>query len=70
MTTMSPPISPLPSETRPRAETAMSFNSQRSRRSSSSAARKLELTESHQEKKRLNTKADPSKAITEATPGG
>jgi hypothetical protein len=67
MTTMSPPISPQPSETRPRAATAMSFSSQRSRRSNSSA-NKLELTESSKDKKRLNTKADPSRAMNEATP--
>ncbi|EXJ56671.1 hypothetical protein A1O7_07015 [Cladophialophora yegresii CBS 114405] len=65
---MSPPISPQPSEVRPRAQTAMSHSSQRSRRSNSSANNKLELTETHKEKKRLNTKADPSRAITEATP--
>ncbi|OAP63605.1 hypothetical protein AYL99_02832 [Fonsecaea erecta] len=64
---MSPPISPQPSETRPRAGTAMSFSSQRSRRSNSSAG-KIDLTETSRDKKRLNTKADPSKAITEATP--
>ncbi|KIW83476.1 hypothetical protein AYO21_04796 [Fonsecaea monophora] len=64
---MSPPISPQPSETRPRAGTAMSFSSQRSRRSNSSTG-KIDLTETSRDKKRLNTKADPSKAITEATP--
>ncbi|KAJ9615431.1 hypothetical protein H2200_001506 [Cladophialophora chaetospira] len=67
MATMSPPISPEPSETRPRAGTAMSHNSTRSRRSNSSAS-KFELTETHKDKKRLNTKADPSRAINEATP--
>ncbi|EXJ74107.1 uncharacterized protein A1O5_02401 [Cladophialophora psammophila CBS 110553] len=61
------PISPQPSETRPRAGTAMSFSSQRSRRSNSSTG-KIDLTETSRDKKRLNTKADPSKAITEATP--
>ncbi|OAL25090.1 hypothetical protein AYO22_04967 [Fonsecaea multimorphosa] len=64
---MSPPISPQPSETRPRAGTAMSFSSQRSRRSNSSTG-KIDLTETSRDKKRLNTKADPSRAITEATP--
>ena len=72
MTTMSPPISPEPYDGhghgRPRAGTAMSHNSQRSRRSSSSA-NKLEHTESTNDKKRLHTKADPSKALNEATPG-
>ena len=68
MTTISPPISPQPVETRPRAGTAMSSNSTRSRRSNSSAS-KLNSNETSGEKKRLNTKADPTQAITEATPG-
>lgn len=62
------PISPQPQDTRPRAQTSVSYTSQRSRRSSSSG-HKLELTESAKDKKRLNTKADPSKALNEATPG-
>ncbi|KEF59846.1 uncharacterized protein A1O9_04694 [Exophiala aquamarina CBS 119918] len=61
------PISPQPQETRPRAQTSVSYTSQRSRRSSSSGHR-LELTESAKDKKRLNTKADPSRALNEATP--
>lgn len=67
MTTMSP-ISPQPQDTRPRAQTAVSYTSHRSRRSSGSSHR-IELTESAKDKKRLNTKADPSKALNEATPG-
>lgn len=66
MTTMSP-ISPQPQDTRPRAQTNASYTSHRSRRSSGSGHR-IELTESAQDKKRLNTKADPSKALNEATP--
>ncbi|EXJ88257.1 hypothetical protein A1O1_05187 [Capronia coronata CBS 617.96] len=66
---MSPPTSPLPlpETTRQRAATAMSFSSHHSRRSSASANR-LELTETAKDKRRLNTKADPSKALNEATP--
>jgi len=67
MTTMSPPISPESHDTRPRAGTAMSHSSQRSRRSSISTS-KLDHTEHAKDKKRLNTKADPSKALNEATP--
>jgi hypothetical protein len=47
---------------------ALSDHSKRSRRSSSSGA-KLDLTETHGEKKYLHTKADPSKALNEAQPG-
>lgn len=47
---------------------ALSNHSKRSRRSSSSGA-KLDLTETHGEKKYLQTKADPSKALNEAQPG-
>lgn len=64
MTTMSQ-ASP---ETRPRAHTSMSFSSQRTHKSSASG-HKLELTESEKDKKRLHTKADPSRALSEATPG-
>ncbi|RVX74368.1 hypothetical protein B0A52_01493 [Exophiala mesophila] len=69
MTTTSPPISPQPHglEPRPGAQTSMSYTSNRSRRSSASG-HKLELTESHKDKKRLHTKADPSRALNEATP--
>ncbi len=68
MTTMSPPVSPEPSDAHPRAGTSMSYTSHRSRRSNSSASRP-ELTEFSKDKKRLNTKADPTQAINEATPG-
>ncbi|KAJ9641151.1 hypothetical protein H2204_002829 [Knufia peltigerae] len=54
-------------ETRPRAHTSMSFSSQRTHKSSASG-HKLELTESEKDKKRLHTKADPSRALSEATP--
>ncbi|KAI1626855.1 hypothetical protein EDD37DRAFT_235782 [Exophiala viscosa] len=67
MTTLSPPTTAMGNETRPRAHTAMSHNSVRSHRSSFSA-NKSELSESHKDKKRLHTKADPSKALNEATP--
>jgi hypothetical protein len=75
MATLSPPLSASaeysPSGnawTRPRAVSALSNGSKRSRRSSSSGA-KLDLTETHGEKKYLHTKADPSKALNEAQPG-
>lgn len=55
-------------ETRPRPKSVLSFESKRSRRSSGSNP-KLELTESHKDKKRLYTKADPSLAMNEAQPG-
>ncbi|ERF68580.1 hypothetical protein EPUS_04678 [Endocarpon pusillum Z07020] len=54
-------------ETRPRPKSVLSFESKRSRRSSGSSP-KLELTESHKDKKRLYTKADPSMAMNEAQP--
>jgi hypothetical protein len=75
MATLSPPLSPSaefsPSgvnSSRPRAVSALSNHSKRSRRSNSSGA-KLDLTETHAEKKYLHTKADPSKALNEAQPG-
>ena len=75
MTTLSPPLSPSadysPSggpSSRPRAVSMLSNHSRKSRRSSSSGA-KLDLTETHADKKYLHTKADPSKAINEAQPG-
>jgi hypothetical protein len=69
MTSLSPPFSP-PNEvgSRPRAFSALSNDSKRSRRSSGSGT-KLDLTETSKDKKRLNTKADPSKALNEAQPG-
>lgn len=78
MTTLPLPTSPgrdiyndhhtqMRSDNRPRAETALSYVSNRSRRSSGSGA-KLELIESSKDKKRLHTKADPSVAIHEQQP--
>jgi len=74
MATFSPPLSPSaefspsgPTSSRPRPVSALSNNSKRSRRSSSSGA-KLDLTETHSEKKWLHTKADPTKALSEAQP--
>ncbi|RMZ76140.1 hypothetical protein DV738_g5119, partial [Chaetothyriales sp. CBS 135597] len=75
MTTLSPPTVEhsahdydqlRPGLTRPRAVSSMSTASAASRRSKDS--KKLDLTESSKEKRRLNTKADPSKALAEATP--
>ncbi|RMZ90786.1 hypothetical protein DV736_g1995, partial [Chaetothyriales sp. CBS 134916] len=70
---MSPPIAannydhpPRPGQNRARAVSSMSTVSASSRRSKDS--KKLDLTESSKDKKRLNTKADPSKALAEATP--
>jgi hypothetical protein len=60
-------MSPQGQDGRPRAHTALSHSSQRTRRSSFSG-HNLELTESEKDKKRLHTKADPSKALNEATP--
>src|SRR5947209_3468819 len=71
MTTLSPPLSPSTDYSPsggPRALSGLSSHSRRSRRSSSSGA-KLDLTETHADKKYLQTKADPSKAINEAQPG-
>jgi hypothetical protein len=75
MATLPPPLSHSaefsPSgvnSSRPRAVSALSSHSKRSRRSNSSGA-KLDLTETHAEKKYLHTKADPSKALNEAQPG-
>lgn len=58
----------IPTEQRPRPRSLLSFDSKRSRRSSGSSP-KMDLTESPKDKKRLNTKADPSLAINEAQPG-
>ncbi|RMZ81214.1 hypothetical protein DV737_g2643, partial [Chaetothyriales sp. CBS 132003] len=76
MTTLSPPIAGQPArdydqphragQSRARAVSSMSTVSASSRRSKES--KKLDLTESSKDKKRLNTKADPSKALAEATP--
>jgi len=71
MTTLSPPLSPSTDYSPsggPRALSTLSSHSRRSRRSSSAGA-KLDLTETHADKKYLQTKADPSKAINEAQPG-
>jgi hypothetical protein len=69
MTSLSPPASP-PNDvgSRPRPFSALSNDSKRSRRSSGSGT-KLDLTETSKDKKRLHTKADPSKALNEAQPG-
>ena len=56
-----------PAQNRERAVSSMSTISARSRRSSDS--KRLELIESPKDKKRLGTKADPSRALAEATPG-
>ncbi|RMD40088.1 hypothetical protein DV735_g5060, partial [Chaetothyriales sp. CBS 134920] len=76
MTTLSPPVVDQPAhgydqpshlgQNRPRAVSSMSTASANSRRSKES--KKLDLTESSKDKRRLNTKADPSKALAEATP--
>jgi Uncharacterised protein (DUF2406) len=56
-------------EVRPRPHSVLSYESKKSRRSSTSGP-KLELTETSKEKEknRLHTKADPSLAINEAQP--
>jgi hypothetical protein len=55
-----------PAQQRPRAKSGFSFHS----RTSSGSGQKVDLHETHEEKeaKRLQTKADPSMAITEAEP--
>ena len=73
MAALSPPTSsPSEYQERPRAYSALSNSSRRSRRSSGSGPKldKLDLTETHDDKKRLNvnSKADPTKAINEAQP--
>ena len=74
MATSSPPVSPQPyhdyerpAQGRQRAASAMSTVSATSHRSRDS--KHLELTESARDKKWLHTKADPTKALAEATPG-
>ena len=76
MAAMSPPVSPMAPEMhsqrpieRPRAVSAMSHASTSSHKSKSS--KKLELVESPRDKKRFTaeSKADPTKALSEATPG-
>ena len=72
METLSPPTSPpgdRDRRSRPRAFSTLSHESKRSRRSSGSAANKLELIETSKDKRRLNSKADPSIAMNEAQPG-
>lgn len=56
-----------PEQQRPRAKSGFSFHS---RKSSGSSGHKIDLHETHEEKqaRRLNSKADPSMAITEAEP--
>ncbi|KAH6675492.1 hypothetical protein B0J14DRAFT_652343 [Halenospora varia] len=58
-----------PGQQRPRTKSTFSFRSNHSHKSSNSS-NKVDLHETHQEKeaKRLQTKADPSMAITEAEP--
>jgi len=70
MASLSTPDSPPAANPgRPRAFSALSNHSKKSRRSSISGP-KHDLTETHDEKKRLNlnSKADPTKAINEAQP--
>lgn len=71
MATMSPPVSPQPVQPveRPRPFSSMSHASTSSRKSKGS--NKLELVESPRDKKRFNaeSKADPTAALNEATPG-
>lgn len=79
MASLSPPATPgSENPQRPRAFSALSNGSRRSRRSSGENGgfsgnkidNKLDLTESHSEKKRLNANsmADPTKALNEAQP--
>lgn len=58
-----------PGQQRPRTKSTFSFRSNHSHHSSGSKD-KIQLTESHEEKeaRRLNTKADPTMAMTEAEP--
>jgi hypothetical protein len=70
MTTMSPPVSPLPAELhRPRAVSSMSHGS--TGRRSSKSSNKIQMTESPRDKKKFNDEghADPLRALNEATPG-
>jgi hypothetical protein len=55
---------------RPRAHSNLSFTSNTSRRSRGSKVQ-VDMTESPNDKKKFNTesKADPTKALNEATPG-
>jgi hypothetical protein len=56
-----------PFQQRPRTKSTFSFHSHKS---NGSGGQKIDLFETHEEKaaKRLQTKADPSMAITEAEP--
>lgn len=74
MTTYSPPMTPPHSHPggseRPRAITSMSYASNHSHKSSRSREeKKLDLIESPRDKRRLEGKADPTKALSEAQPG-
>ena len=68
-TSLYPPITAVERDnlTRPRAASALSHGSNRSRRSSGSG--KMDLYENSRDKKRLATKADPRAAMQEAQPG-
>lgn len=68
MATVSAPLSPQ--TTRPRAVSSMSYAStSKSHKSSrSKEEKKLDLTETARDKRRLEGKADPTKALHEAQP--
>lgn len=73
MASLSPPISPQQSRSerpdRPRAVTNMSYASTHSHKSSKSREeKKLELTETARDKRRLEGKSDPTKALREREP--
>lgn len=70
MAALSAPISPQQTRSeRPRVVSSMSYASTHSHRSSRSREeKKLELTESARDKRRLEGKSDPTKALSEAQP--
>ncbi|KAJ9656920.1 hypothetical protein H2198_004673 [Neophaeococcomyces mojaviensis] len=69
MDNLSPPTSPQRARPeRPRALTSMSHASTRSHKSSDSKHTKLDLTETAKDKRRLEGKSDPTKALHEAQP--
>lgn len=73
MATLSPPASPQQTRSerpdRPRAVTNMSFASTHSHKSSKSREeKKLELIETPRDKRRLEGKSDPTKALQEREP--
>ena len=74
MSNFSPPPSPHQNRSergdRPRAITGMSYASTHSHRSSKSREeKKLELVETSRDKRRLEGKSDPTKALQEREPG-